>query len=330
MPDSHPTIPVIALTGHLGAGKTTLLNHVLRAPGARIGVVINDFGDMNIDAGLVTGQIGEPVSITGGCICHLPDDGALDRALEALTDPTLALDAIIVEASGVADPMAVSRAIRFSGVADIRHGGIIDVVDAVEHFATIDTGPTAPLRYGAAGLVVVNKMDRVLPDGRDDLLRRVEARVRQRNPNALVVGAVAGQVDPLLLYDVADRGGPDEQTERAVGHHHMPAASVTVVGDGAVDPDSLVDLLEQLPRGVYRLKGIVAVHRRHYVVNVVGTSIHVATAPDGAHRSHLVAVGAAFSNVEVRSRLEAALAPRTRPAQAAGLRRLQRLRRLSI
>lgn len=50
-----PAIPVIALTGYLGAGKTTLLNHVLRAPDARIGVVINDFGELNVDAGLVTG-----------------------------------------------------------------------------------------------------------------------------------------------------------------------------------------------------------------------------------------------------------------------------------
>ena len=48
-------IPVIALTGYLGAGKTTLLNHVLRSPDARIGVVINDFGELNVDAGLVTG-----------------------------------------------------------------------------------------------------------------------------------------------------------------------------------------------------------------------------------------------------------------------------------
>ena len=76
--DRRAPIPVIALTGHLGAGKTTLLNHVLRTPRARIGVVINDFGDINVDAALVSGQIDEPASIAGGCICCLPDDGELD------------------------------------------------------------------------------------------------------------------------------------------------------------------------------------------------------------------------------------------------------------
>ena len=87
-------IPVIALTGYLGAGKTTLLNHVLRSPDARIGVVINDFGELNVDAGLVTGQVDEPASIAGGCICCLPDDGGLDVALARLADPKLRLDAI--------------------------------------------------------------------------------------------------------------------------------------------------------------------------------------------------------------------------------------------
>ncbi len=128
------TIPVIALTGYLGAGKTSLLNHVLRTSGARIGVVINDFGDINVDAGLISGQIDEPESIAGGCICCLPDDGGLDVALARLADPDLRLDAIIVEASGLAEPMSIARIIGFSEVSGIRDGGVIDVVDAVEAF----------------------------------------------------------------------------------------------------------------------------------------------------------------------------------------------------
>ncbi|MFF0973213.1 UNVERIFIED_CONTAM: GTP-binding protein, partial [Kocuria sp. CPCC 205295] len=74
-------VPVIALTGHLGAGKTSLLNHLLRAPGARLGVVVNDFGELNVDAALVSGQVDEAASISGGCLCCLPDAGGLDEAL---------------------------------------------------------------------------------------------------------------------------------------------------------------------------------------------------------------------------------------------------------
>lgn len=109
-------IPVIALTGHLGAGKTTLLNHLLHHPGTRIGVIVNDFGDINIDAGLVAGQVDEPASIAGGCICCLPDGGGLDEALGKLADPARRLDAIVVEASGLADPVAIARLIGFSEI----------------------------------------------------------------------------------------------------------------------------------------------------------------------------------------------------------------------
>ena len=342
MVDRHaPAIPVIALTGYLGSGKTTLLNHVLRAPGARIGVVINDFGELNVDAGLVTGQVDEPVSIAGGCICHLPDDGALDQALETLTDPKLALDAIIIEASGVAEPTAVSRMIRFSGVERIRHGGVVDVVDAVEHFNTVDTTPALPPRYGAASLVVVNKLDRIAGDAREAALGRIAARVRERNPDAHVVGAVAGRVDPRLLYDVNEDGESGQMSFRelllddAAGaddehHDHVHAASVTVVGDGAVNPGPLIDLLEQPPHGVYRMKGTVAIGTRHYLVNVVGTSVHVTTAPAGAGASHLVAIGTHLDDEDVRARLEHALRPCPHKAAAADMRRLQRLRHLSI
>ncbi|MCV7281544.1 GTP-binding protein [Mycolicibacterium flavescens] len=336
-------IPVIALTGYLGAGKTTLLNHVLRQPGARVGVVINDFGELNVDAALVTGQVDEPASIAGGCICCLPDDGGLDEALAKLADPRLGLDAIIVEASGLADPIAISRIIRYSGVDRVRSGGIVDIIDAAAHFDTVDDGLTPPARYAAASLVVVNKLDRIPDDIRAAALERIERRVHERNPQAHVVGAVAGRIDPALLYDVSDTAAEDGQLslrELLVadpdedGHPHVHADSVTVTGDGCVDPGPVIDLLEKPPAGVYRLKGTVAVRyrdrTRRYVVNVVGPSVHVATAPAAARANSLVAIGTHLDTDDVRARLSAALLPHAGPAPAASVRRLQRYRRLSV
>ena len=342
-----PTIPVIALTGYLGAGKTSLLNHVLRAPGARIGVVINDFGDLNVDAALVTGQVDEPASISGGCICCLDDEGGLDAALEKLTDPRLALDAIIVEASGLAEPLAVARLIRYSGVERVRPGGVVDVIDAATHFDTVDRGGLPPARYGSASLVVVNKLDQVPEDGRVAALERIETRVRERNPHVQVVGAIGGRVDPALLYDVAEPAEDAEQLsfrellidaeldhEHVHHHDHVHAASVTVNSDGCIDPGALFDLLEEPPAGVYRIKGIVAVRYRAqvrtYVVNVVGTSVHVAAAPPAARANCLVAIGSRFDVDDMRARAEAALRPQEGTVPTAGIRRLQRYRKLSI
>lgn len=337
------TIPAIALTGYLGAGKTTLLNHVLRQPGARVGVIINDFGELNVDAALVTGQVDEPASIAGGCICCLPDDGGLDDALAKLADPKLGLDAVIIEASGLADPIAISRIIRFSGVERIRPGGVVDVIDAATHFDTVDDHATPPARYGAASLVVVNKLDQIPEGDRQTVLGRIESRVRERNPDVHIVGATAGRVDPALLYDVSGSVEIGEQLSLrellvAAGdepeHLHVHADSVTVTSDGHVDPGALIDLLEQPPAGVYRLKGTVAIQYRErthrYVVNVVGTSVHIANAPSSASTNVIVAIGTHLDVGDVRTRVEAALAPHHGPVSAAGVRRLQRYRRLSI
>ncbi|ORB61217.1 CobW family GTP-binding protein [Mycolicibacterium tusciae] len=340
-------IPVIALTGYLGAGKTSLLNHVLRTPRARLGVIINDFGALNVDAGLVTGQIDEPASITGGCVCCLPDNGGLDEALTKLTDPRLDLDAIIVETSGLADPVAVAQLIRFSGVDGVRPGGIVDVIDATTHFDVVDRDARPPARYAAASLIVVNKMDQ-LPEGdRQPLLERLEQRVRERNPHAPVVGTIGARIDPALLYDLPgsdDELGqlsfrellfdaPDEAHAHA-DDDHAHADAVTVTGSGCIDPGKILDLLENPPSGVYRVKGTIAVRYRStvrpYVVHLVGPSIHVSTAPASATPNSLVAIGMDLDVEHVRAVLHDTLAPCDGNAPAGAIRRLQRYRRLSL
>ncbi|MFI8527239.1 CobW family GTP-binding protein [Promicromonospora sukumoe] len=331
-------VPVVVLTGHLGAGKTTVLNHLLQQPGARIGVVVNDFGEINVDAGLVTGQVDEPVSISGGCLCHLSDTSELDDALERLTRPRLALDVVIVEASGVADPVALARMVRFSGAERVRPGGVVDVVDAVEHFRTIDTGGMPPARYRASSLVVVNKTD-LLPAGdRDRVLARVAERVVAVNPRAQVVTASLGRLDPALVYDAAAREDPQDELPIAAlmrdehAHDHPHAHAVSVRATAPVSSSRLVDLLDDPPAGAYRIKGRLTIHTgrtvRGYVVNVVGRSVHVASVRPPDDGGELVAIGMELDPEVVRRRLELVLEPAPWP-DAGGFARLQRHRRLS-
>jgi G3E family GTPase len=335
-------VPVICLTGYLGAGKTSLLNHVLRTPGARIGVIVNDFGELNVDAMLVSGQIDEPVSIAGGCICCLPDDGGIDDALLKLADPRLNLDAVIVETSGLADPVAVARIIGFSEVSGVRFGGLVDVIDAATHFETVDVGEVVPARYGAASLVVVNKLDQVPDSARAAMLERVEQRVRERNPRATVVGAISGRIDPELLYDVAqsrDETGQLSLRELFVDadghdHDHAHANSVSATSDGEIDPGALIDLLEDPPQGVYRLKGAVVMRYGKatptFAVNLVGTAIDIAPAPPGTSANCLVAIGMYLDTEAVRARLDTVLRPSTDSATLANAHRLRRYRRRSL
>lgn len=341
-------IPVVAITGHLGSGKTTLLNHLLRRPGARVGVVVNDVGAINVDAALLVGQVTQAASITGGCVCCMPGGGGLDDALTRLSDPRLRLDAILFEASGLADPQVLSRLIRTSTARRVRRGGLVDVVDAAWHATTIDTRPDPPARYAAATLAVVTKLDLVAPDARDDVLAHLTARIHARNPAVTVLAAPHGRIDPTLVFDVADDEDPPDQLPLAAlaraGHHHGDhghAVAVTSLAGGPADARALVDLLEDPPRGVYRLKGVVPVRTaagpRRYLVNLVARTVHVALAPrrrvgagEGAGEGEgLVAIGVDLDRAEVQARLDAALRPSPGELDAAGYARLQRHQRLS-
>lgn len=334
-------VPVIALTGYLGAGKTSLLNHLLHTPGARLGVVVNDFGTLNVDAALVSGQIDEAAAISGGCLCCLPDAGGLDDALERLAHPRLRLDAIVVEASGAADPLALARLIRYSGADRVRPGGVVEVIDAVEHSRTVDTWPEPPARYAAATLVVIGKSDLVDPAERDATIGRITERVRLRNPDVQIVTARQGRIDPALVFDTATEEDPVDELplarllrEDAHGHHdHEHARAVSVAVTRPVSPSALIDLLEDPPAGAYRLKGRVRVRgaraEQGYTVNLVGRMIHVAPLPEPQDAGELVAIGMHLDPDLAEERLRAvAESPAERP-DAAGLRRLRRYRRLS-
>ena len=333
-------IPVIGLTGYLGAGKTTLLNHLLRTPGARIGVVVNDFGVINVDAGLITGQVDAAESIAGGCVCCLDDSGGLDQALATLAAPRLRLDAIIIEASGVAEPLALARLIRFSQAKNVRPGGLIEVVDAANYFGTVDTGDQPPARFEAASLVVLNKIDLLGGSEQDHeaQLERIAQRIALRNRQVPLVRATGGAIDPDLVFDVALAQDPEDQlplgallrAEHA-SHTHQHAAAVTVVAPEPISAHALVDLLERPPAGVYRLKGIVAVAAargaQRWAVNLTGRQIHVAR-HRGSGQPGLVAIGVRIDEPAVRAALDTAVQP-SQSADTAGTRRLQRHARLS-
>lgn len=339
--NTAPRIPVIAVAGHLGAGKTSLLNHLLRTPGARLGVVVNDFGALNVDAALVSGQVDEAAAISGGCICCLPDAGGLDDALEKLTQPRLGLDAIVIEASGAADPITLARLLNFSGVERVRLGGVIEVIDAVAHFQTVDTWPEPPLRHAVATLVVITKADLVPETERQSRVELIRHRVLERNPAALVLEARQGRIDPALVFDAASTEDPIDELPIArllredapahVGHEHAHAVSVAIAE--AVAPSALVDLLEDPPEGAYRMKGRVRVRGprgdRGYLVNVVGRMIHVARLPHPPEVGELVAIGVELDEVSAERRLRKVAAAPIAAPDAAGLKRLLRYRRLS-
>ena len=141
----HSTIPVLLLTGYLGSGKTTLLNRILNnRRGIRFAVIVNDIGEVNIDAALIQkgGVVGgagsdDLVALQNGCICCTLKMDLVKQLME-ITRPGK-FDYIVVEASGICEPEPIARTIAM--IPQVAEGGehgplpvldcIVTVVDAL-------------------------------------------------------------------------------------------------------------------------------------------------------------------------------------------------------
>jgi G3E family GTPase len=258
------SIPAILIGGYLGAGKTTLVNHLLRhADGRRIAVLVNDFGEVSIDADLIVGAEGGVLSLAGGCVCcSFGSDlvGTLAEVLRREPPP----DLVLIETSGVGIPSSVARAARL--VPGLRLEATVVVADALtvrERAADRYVGDTVRQQLDDADLLLLNQTDRVEPAAlaalqawwagahpRTPLWPTVRARVP--------VEAVLGLVE--TLQDVVDR--PPEATVFAPQARPVaPAADVFESGSfrltGRVDVQALTAEWSARAASLVRAKGIV-------------------------------------------------------------------------
>ncbi|MEY2619007.1 MAG: hypothetical protein RL522_2009 [Pseudomonadota bacterium] len=192
----RPVIPLTVIGGFLGAGKTTLLNHLLTSQvDRRIAVLVNDFGELNIDARLIASRHGDTVELSNGCVCcSIGDD--LSRALIQVLDASSALDAVIIEASGVSDPRRIARLAK--AAPELSVDAVLVMVDASMVLAQARDpylADTLQRQLVAADLLVLNKIDLTNKEQRELVL----ALLRQQAPGTPVVEAVQARVPDALV-----------------------------------------------------------------------------------------------------------------------------------
>lgn len=296
------SVPVLALAGFLGAGKTTLLNHLLRnSRGVRIGALVNDFGAVNIDAMFVAGQVDAMASLSNGCICCAVDASEAAEMLGRLAAVRPALDLIVVEASGIAEPPVLARTIATAGDDRFHYAGLVLVVDSAQ---------PAELGHGVrvADLVVLNKAT----DGDADA---VAAEVRAENPRVPLVYTDFARVDPALLIDppVRRRERPaqlslDELLLEDDDHHHHehPAyQSVEFSAEASVNPRRFLAFLHDRPVGLYRAKGFVDFgDGGRYSVQLVGSSLRFEKRGAAGRGTTLVLIGTGLDVEAVSTALQ--------------------------
>jgi G3E family GTPase len=324
-------IPLVVLGGFLGAGKTTLLNHLLtQSGGRRIAVLVNDFGPVNVDAGLIAEHDGETISLTNGCVCCSMGSGledALIRVLERSPVP----DLIVIEASGVSDPGRIAQV----GLSDpmLQLETIVVMVDSEQVVSQLDDpllGDTLARQIAAASLLVLNKTDLVDSAGLSAVRARLAAQFgsmamleasHARVPVQLLAGGadLAAGLETARKLDCADAPalGMEAAPHAPDGHHHHHAAGkirgVHPVdpqalspdpdhpfeggswrGEGVLDADQLTAALKRLPRTVIRVKGWVTTERHgRVIVHLAGGRVRFerVSSKAGAAMNELVYIG---------------------------------------
>jgi G3E family GTPase len=268
--------PVTVLTGFLGAGKTTLVNRILaEAHGLRIGVIVNDFGALSIDAELIVGVESGVVSLANGCVCcEIRND--LVAAVDGVLQQDRELDALLLEASGVAQPSGIARTFTSEVFrSPIRLDGIVALVDSEQLPAQVEDPTTRDLVFGQIGysdIVLLNKIDLAERAKVDD----VRSFVHGRLPSVRIIETTHAQVPFGVLLGIGlndaasstEAGSHDDHCHGSEAFEHW-----TYTRYRAVDVDALLAAIRRLPRSVYRIKGFVlCAHDLHhrYLLQAVG------------------------------------------------------------
>lgn len=307
-------IPIMAIVGFLGSGKTTLLNHILKEnQGLKIGVIVNDFGDINIDSMLVARQTDSKLELSNGCICCSIEGDSLDDAIGQLAHSGSTIDYIVIEASGLAEPKELLRLLVNSKNQYARFDSLLAVVDASNILETQEKHPAFIEQLSLADVILINKLDLV----KKATVKEIEGYLSFINSNAHILKTEKGVIDTRLLLEPSKQSVHSAQLrlgDAAIDHSdhlHHEYQNVSFATTKEIDPAAFELFIKTLPKEIYRSKGFVYFGMKglgqKFIFQKVGARHEMKLDEwlGETPRTDLVFIGAGFDEVLLQKELDA-------------------------